>query len=77
VFTLCYVAYATLQTMVLGTSPLTIYVKCLTKKGGHLLGNVTRLPPWRFLLGQQVGHGWGGGWALKILLPIVGLRFYA
>ena len=27
------VAYTTLQTVVLGTSPLTIYVKCLAKKG--------------------------------------------
>ena len=27
------------------------------KKGGHLLGNTTSLPPWLFLLEQQVGNG--------------------
>ena len=36
------------------------------------------MPPpclqWLFLLGQQVDHGGGGGWALKNLLPIVGIK---
>ena len=47
--------------------------KAFGKKRGHLLGNATSLPPWLFLLEQKVGHGGGGGWALKILLPIVGI----
>ena len=31
--------------------------KTFGKKGGHLLGNATSLPPWLFLPGQQIGHG--------------------
>ena len=49
-------AHTTLQTTVLGTSPLNP-CKAFGKKGGHLPGNATALPPQLFLLGQQVGHG--------------------
>ena len=67
------VAYATLQTAVLGTSPLTIYAKRLSKWGTftrqcHLLASMA--------FSVEAADGQWRGWrvGLKILIPIVGIK---
>ena len=63
------VAYATLQTLVLGTSPLKHSCIAFGEKGGHLLGNATSLYASMALPDhRQVVEG-VGGWVNFFYIP--------